>query len=66
MKISQSDSTTVELQTKVSLRQIAALPIKEQNKLLAQSIAATAEDFLNDPDLTFSVLDAQDWDTGND
>lgn len=62
-----STSTTVEPQTKPSLRQIAALPIKERHKLLAQSIAATAEDFLNDPDLTeFSVLDGEDWDTGND
>ena len=62
-----STSTTVEPQTKLSLRQIATLPIKERHKLLAQSIAATAEDFLDDPDLTeFSVLDGEDWDTGND
>lgn len=61
-----SDSTPVELQTKLSLRQIAALPIEERHKLLAQSITATAEDLLNDPDLTeFSVLDGEDWDTGN-
>ena len=51
---------------KIFLRQIAVLPIKERHKLLAQSVAATAEDFLNDPDLTFSVLDGEDWDTGND
>lgn len=62
-----SDSTTVKLQTKVSLRQIATLPIKERHKLLAQSVAATAEDFLNDPDLTeFSVLDGEDWDIEHD
>ena len=43
------------------------MPIKERHKLLAQSVAATAEDFLNDPDLTeFSVLDEEDWDTGNE
>ena len=51
---------------KISLRQIATLPIKERHKLLAQSVAATAKDFLNDPDLTFSVLDGEDWDIEHD
>ena len=34
-----------EAETK-SLRQIAAMPVKERHKLLAQSINSTAEDFL--------------------
>ena len=65
--LSRYKVSPVELQTKLSLRQIAALPIEERHELLAQSIAATAEDFLKDPALTeFSVLDGEDWDTGND
>lgn len=56
-----------EPQTKLSLQQIAALPVEQRHKLLAQSIATTAEDFFKDPSLTeFSVLDGEDWDTGND
>lgn len=54
-----------EAETK-SLQQIAAMPVKERHKLLAQSISSTAEDFLNEPELTFSVLDIEDWDIGND
>lgn len=54
-------------EAKISLRQIATLPIKERHALLAQSVAATAEDFLSDPDLTeFSVLDGEDWDIEHD
>ena len=62
-----SDSTAPSRQTKLSLQQIAALPIEERHKLLVPFIAATAEDFLNDPELTeFSVLDGEDWETVND
>ncbi len=39
-------------QTKLSLQEIAALPIEERHKLLVPFIAATAEDFCNDPELT--------------
>lgn len=60
-------SIEAEPQTKLSLQQIALLPLKERHKLLAASIALTAEDFLNDPELTeFSILDGEDWDAGND
>ncbi|GET39130.1 UPF0175 family protein [Microseira wollei] len=60
-------SIEAEPQTKLSLQQIAVLPLKERHKLLAASIALTAEDFLNDPELTeFSILDGEDWDPGND
>jgi predicted HTH domain antitoxin len=38
--------------TKLSLQEIAALPIEERHKLLVPFIAATAQDFLNDPELT--------------
>ena len=39
-------------ETKLSLQEIAALPIEERHKLLVPFIAATAEDFFNDPELT--------------
>ncbi|NJR72901.1 MAG: hypothetical protein HC773_02760 [Scytonema sp. CRU_2_7] len=46
----------------LSLQEIAKLPVEERHKLLAPYVAATAEDFFNDPELTeFSVLDGEDW-----
>jgi hypothetical protein len=49
--------------TRLSLQEIAKLPVGERHKLLAPFIAATAEDFLSDPELTeFSVLDGEGWD----
>ena len=52
-----SDSTVVFSENKPSLREIAALPVAERHKLLVPFIAATAEDFLTDPELTeFSGL----------
>lgn len=49
--------------TKLSLRQIAALPIAERHKFIAPMIEAIAEDFQTDPELTeFAVLDGEDWD----
>ncbi|MBE9011232.1 hypothetical protein IQ250_13545 [Pseudanabaenaceae cyanobacterium LEGE 13415] len=46
----------------LSLQQIAKLPIQERDRLLAPYIAAMAEDFQTDPELTeFSVLDTEDW-----
>lgn len=60
----QPDSSIGE---KLSLQEIARLPVAERHKLLAASIAATAEDFLQDPELTeFSVLDGEDWELEND
>lgn len=56
-----------EPKTKLSLQQIAALPLEERHTLLAESIALTSEDFLTNPELIeFSVLDVEDWDTNND
>jgi hypothetical protein len=52
---------------KPTLRQIAALPIQDRHRILAPSIAATAQDFLDDPELTeFSILDAEDWEPEED
>jgi hypothetical protein len=49
-------------QKQLSLQEIARLPIKERHKILEPFIAATAADFLTDPELTeFSVLDGEDW-----
>jgi uncharacterized protein (DUF433 family) len=50
--------TTKPVETKLSLQQIAALPLSDRHRILAQSIPATAADFLSDPELTeFSDLD---------
>ena len=58
---SNSSSTTAPT-LKLSLREIASLPIAERHKILAPFIPATAEDFLTYPELTeFSVLDGEDW-----
>lgn len=47
----------------LSLQQLAKLPIEERYQYLKASIAATADDFATDSELTeFSVLDAEDWD----
>lgn len=60
----QPDSNREE---KLSLQEIARLPVVERHKLLAASIAATGDDFLQDPELTeFSVLDGEDWELEND
>lgn len=50
---------------KLSMRQIAKLPLAQRHQYLAQYIPATAQDFRNDPELTeFAVLDTADWDIG--
>ncbi|MEH2349110.1 MAG: DUF2281 domain-containing protein [Nostoc sp.] len=65
-----SDSTissNLQQQQRLSIREIAQLPLAERHKILEPFIAATAEDFLNDPELTeFAVLDGEDWETEND
>ncbi|MEG5163800.1 hypothetical protein QUB37_25800 [Microcoleus sp. AT3-A2] len=58
---SNSSSTTAPT-LKLSIREIASLPIAERHKILAPFIPATAEDFINYPELTeFSALDGEDW-----
>ena len=60
---SESNSlSTTQPALKLSLREIARLPIAERHKILAPYMAATAEDFLTYPELTeFSVLDGADF-----
>lgn len=46
----------------LSLQEIAKLPVRDRNQLLAPYVAAMAEDFQTDPELTeFSLLDTEDW-----
>ena len=62
-EISESNNSPITAPTlKLSLREIARLPIAERHKILAPYMAATAEDFLTYPELTeFSVLDGADF-----
>lgn len=47
--------------SKLSLQQIATMPLEERHKILAQFIPEMEHDFLTDPELTeFSALDAED------
>jgi hypothetical protein len=58
---------SISSKNQLSLQEIARLPVAERHQILAPFIAATAEDFLNEPELTeFSVLDGEDWETEND
>ncbi len=60
-------SENLQEQKQLSLKEIASLSLAERHKILEPFIAAIAEDFLNDPELTeFSVLDGEDWETEND
>ena len=53
---------TTEPTLNLLLTEITRLPIAERHKILAPYMAATAEDFLTDPELTeFSVLDGADF-----
>ena len=56
---------TTELPTsKLSLCEIAAMPLTERHQHIAPFIVKTTNDFLNEPELTeFSVLDTEDWET---
>ncbi len=49
---SPTASTGQQSPHKLSLSQIAKLPIADRNKILEPYIAATAQDFLSDPELT--------------
>ena len=54
-------------ESSLSLQQLAKLTIEERHQYLKASIAATADDFATDPELTeFSVLDAEDWEIEHD
>ncbi|OUL33210.1 hypothetical protein BV372_17110 [Nostoc sp. T09] len=57
-----ANETISQPQQRLSLQEIARLPLAERHKILEPFIAATSEDFLTDPELTeFSVLDGEDW-----
>jgi Protein of unknown function (DUF2281) len=60
-----SSISSTPQQTKLpSLQEIAKLPVAQRHELISPFIKATAEDFLNEPELTeFSVLDGEDWET---
>ena len=52
----------VTRESRLSLQELAKLPIRERHQYLQASVAATAEDFETDPELTeFAVLDAENW-----
>lgn len=58
-KLTQATTSSV-----LSLQQLANLPVNERHQHLKATIAATANDFLTDPELTeFSVLDGEDWES---
>jgi Protein of unknown function (DUF2281) len=58
---------TVPPETRLSLRQLAKLPIEQRHQYLQSTIATTANDFATDPELTaFSGLDVEDWEIGDD
>ncbi len=61
----KSSISSTPQQTKLpSLQEIARLPVAQRHELISPFIKATAEDFLNEPELTeFSVLDGEDWET---
>ena len=57
-----SQAVAMKSETRLSMQEIARLPVAERHKIFAPYMAATAEDFLNNPELTeFSVLDGEDW-----
>jgi hypothetical protein len=48
--------------SKRSLREISAMSVTERHQYISPFITKTANDFLNEPELTeFSVLDTEDW-----
>ena len=52
---------------KLSLREIAALPLAQRHQYITPYIPATAQDFLTDPELTeFAVLDLEGWENEDD
>jgi hypothetical protein len=59
--------TATTTASRLSLQQLAKLPIAERHQYLQAFIPATANDFLTDPELTeFSILDSEDWEIEDD
>ena len=43
------------------------MPLAQRNQYIVPFIQKTADDFLNDPELTeFSILDTEDWELEDD
>ncbi len=55
------------LKSKLSLKEIAAMPLSQRHEIISQYISNTAEDFMTDLELTeFSVLDVEGWEEEHD
>ena len=55
-------SSSTQPENRISMQELAQLPIAERHQRLKQYIPAMVEDFKNDPALTeFSDLDMDDW-----
>lgn len=55
-------ASSIQSENRLSMQEIARLPISERHQRLKQYIPAMAEDFKDDPALTeFSEIDMDDW-----
>jgi hypothetical protein len=60
-------NTSKAIASKLSFRELAALPLAQRHQYLAPYIPATAQDFLTEPELTeFAVLDVEGWENEDD
>jgi hypothetical protein len=67
LKFTERLRETLPKAVKLSLRELAAMPLAQRNQYIAPFILKTADDFLNDPELTeFSILDTEDWELEDD
>ena len=67
LKFTERLCETLPKAVKLSLRELAAMPLAQRNQYIAPFILKTADDFLNDPELTeFSILDTEDWELEDD
>ena len=62
LKFTERLRETLPKAAKPSLRELAAIPLAQRNQYIVPFIQKTADDFLNDLELTeFSILDTEDW-----
>ena len=67
LKFTERLRETLSVGVKLSLRELAARPLAQRNQYIAPFIQKTADDFINDPELTeFSILDTEDWELEDD
>jgi len=63
LKFTERLRETLPVAVKLSLRELAAMPLAQRNQYIVPFIQKIADDFLNDPELTeFSILDTEDCD----